>query len=52
MTRIPQKERDKIEQAIYLPMVLTILERDLVLFQKGPFKKSPESAVGSGPLFK
>ena len=40
MTRIPQKERDKIEQAIYLPMVLTILERDLVLFQKGPFKLS------------
>ena len=40
MTRIPQKERDKIEQAIYLPMVLTILERDLALFHKGPFKLS------------
>ncbi|MGN1401457.1 MAG: hypothetical protein ACI4XL_08155 [Bacillus sp. (in: firmicutes)] len=38
MTRIPQKDRDIIEQAIYLPMVLTILHRDLALFQSCGFK--------------
>lgn len=38
MTRIPEKDRDIIEQAIYLPMVLTVLHRDLSLFQQYPFK--------------
>ena len=38
MTRIPEKDRDMIEQAIYLPMVLTVLNRDLLLFAKGLFK--------------
>ncbi|WP_050614263.1 hypothetical protein [Bacillus testis] len=38
MTRIPAEDRDKIEQAIYLPMVLIILQRDLSIFEKGPFK--------------
>lgn len=38
MTRIPEKDRDIIEQAIYLPMVLTVLNRDLSTIQKSPFK--------------
>jgi hypothetical protein len=38
MTRIPESERDIIEKAIYLPMVLTILNRDLSVFQNSPFK--------------
>lgn len=29
MTRIPPEERNMIEQAIYLPMVLTVLNRDI-----------------------
>jgi hypothetical protein len=38
MTRIPEEERDMIEKAIYLPMVLTILNRDLVVINQSPFK--------------
>ncbi|MHC0036765.1 hypothetical protein [Pseudoneobacillus sp. C159] len=38
MTRIPEPERDMIEKAIYLPMVLIVFNRDLTLFQKSPFK--------------
>jgi hypothetical protein len=38
MTRIPEHDRDMIEQAIYLPMVLTVLNRDLLLLEKGDFK--------------
>ncbi|MBM4764190.1 hypothetical protein [Bacillus sp. B15-48] len=38
MTRIPEKDRDFLEQAIYLPMILTILERDLQVVQKSEFK--------------
>lgn len=38
MTRIPEPERDIIEKAIYLPMVLTILNIDFQLIEKGPFK--------------
>ncbi|MBY0095282.1 hypothetical protein [Mesobacillus maritimus] len=38
MTRIPEKDRDILEQAIYLPMVLTILERDLQIIEKSAFK--------------
>ncbi|WP_080847413.1 hypothetical protein [Cytobacillus gottheilii] len=38
MTRIPEADRDIMEQAIYLPMVLTILNRDLQVIQKSPFK--------------
>jgi hypothetical protein len=42
MTRIPEKDRDILEQAMYLPMVLTILERDCLLFDKGGFRlKTP-----------
>jgi hypothetical protein len=38
MTRIPEKDRDILEQAMYLPMLLTILERDRIIFEKGHFK--------------
>ncbi|PLS18797.1 hypothetical protein CVD28_04895 [Bacillus sp. M6-12] len=38
MTRIPEKDRNIIEQAIYLPMVITILNRDRQIFEKSPFK--------------
>ena len=38
MTRIPKKDRDMIELAIYLPMVLTILNRDLTLIETSSFK--------------
>jgi hypothetical protein len=38
MTRIPINERDIIEQAMYLPMLLNILERDRMVFEKGAFK--------------
>ncbi|MFS0644855.1 hypothetical protein [Siminovitchia sp. 179-K 8D1 HS] len=38
MTRIPENERDVIEQAIYLPMVLSVLHRDLHIIEKSPFK--------------
>ena len=42
MTRIPEKDRDIIEQAIYLPMVMTVLHRDLTVIQNSPFKlKNP-----------
>ncbi|WP_210364791.1 hypothetical protein [Bacillus sp. REN3] len=38
MTRIPEHERDIMEQAIYLPMVLTVLNRDLSVVENSPFK--------------
>lgn len=38
MTRIPEEDRNIIEQAIYLPMVLTVLNRDLAVINKSPFK--------------
>jgi hypothetical protein len=38
MTRIPEHDRDIMEQAIYLPMVLTVLNRDLSVVEKSPFK--------------
>lgn len=38
MTRISSDDRDIIEDAIYLPMVLTVLERDRLIFEKAPFK--------------
>ncbi|MBS4191728.1 hypothetical protein KHA94_16180 [Bacillus sp. FJAT-49705] len=41
MTRIPNEDRDIIEKAMYLPMVLTILERDRLIFEKAPFKLKP-----------
>lgn len=38
MTRIPEHERNMIEQAIYLPMVITILNRDRGIIKESPFK--------------
>lgn len=38
MTRIPENDRTIMEQSIYLPMVLTILNRDLSVVQSSPFK--------------
>ena len=38
MTRIPTEERNVMEKAIYLPMVLTVLARDLQVIKTSPFK--------------
>ncbi|AIE59286.1 hypothetical protein [Bacillus methanolicus] len=38
MTRIPEEDRNMMEQAIYLPMVLTVLSRDLTIVENSPFK--------------
>ncbi|WP_455663385.1 hypothetical protein [Pradoshia sp.] len=38
MTRIPTEDRNIMEKAIYLPMVLTILTRDLQAVEAAPFK--------------
>ena len=38
MTRIPENDRDIMEKAIYLPMVLIILNKDLTVVQNSPFK--------------
>lgn len=38
MTRIPEEDRDIIELAMYLPMLLTVLERDRLVIEKAPFK--------------
>ncbi|NMD70892.1 hypothetical protein HHO41_11360 [Bacillus sp. DNRA2] len=46
MTRIPEQERDLMEKAIYLPMVITVLNRDLNVIDKSPFKlKKPYSVL-------
>ncbi|PLS02979.1 hypothetical protein [Neobacillus cucumis] len=38
MTRIPENDRDIMEKAIYLPMVLIVLNRDLAVVENSPFK--------------
>ncbi|MFJ5715009.1 hypothetical protein [Neobacillus sp. NPDC093127] len=38
MTRIPEEDRDIMEKAIYLPMVLIVLNRDLSVVENAPFK--------------
>ncbi|SFA79655.1 MULTISPECIES: hypothetical protein [unclassified Bacillus (in: firmicutes)] len=38
MTRIPEHDRNIMEQAIYLPMVLTVLHKDLMVINNSPFK--------------
>jgi hypothetical protein len=38
MTRIPEEDRNIMEKAIYLPMVLIILNRDLTIVETSPFK--------------
>ncbi len=41
MTRIPTEDRNIMEKAIYLPMVLTILTRDLLAVEAAPFNLNP-----------
>lgn len=38
MTRIPEGDRDIIEQAMYLPMLLTVLEKDRLVIEKAQLK--------------
>jgi len=38
MTRIPEEDRNIMEKAIYLPMVLIIFNRDLTIVKSSPFK--------------
>ncbi|MEK4968788.1 hypothetical protein MKX29_14365 [Cytobacillus sp. FSL R7-0696] len=38
MTRINETDRDVLEQAIYLPKIIIILERDLTIIEKSPFE--------------
>ena len=38
MTRIPDEDRNIMEQAIYLPMLLIILNRDLDIIKRSNFK--------------
>jgi hypothetical protein len=38
MTRIPDDDRNIMEKAIYYPMVLIVLNRDLAVVEKSPFK--------------
>ncbi|MBQ6447274.1 MAG: hypothetical protein IJJ10_07415 [Bacillus sp. (in: Bacteria)] len=38
MSKLSEDERNVFENAIYLPMVLTILDRDLKVAQTAPFK--------------
>lgn len=38
MARIPEKDRDMLEHAIYLPMLLKVLQRDLFIIEQSPFK--------------
>lgn len=52
MTRIPEDERDIIEQMIYLPMVLSVLRRDLHIIEKSPFKlKKPYQELIEKTMF-
>lgn len=38
MTKIPFDTRDLMEKAIYYPMVIKVLEKDLYVVEKSPFK--------------
>ncbi|WP_227395798.1 hypothetical protein [Jeotgalibacillus aurantiacus] len=38
MSKIPPDDRDCLENAFYLPMVLQVLERDRLIIEKSPFK--------------
>ncbi|WKA59669.1 hypothetical protein QWY16_05950 [Planococcus shenhongbingii] len=51
MPLISQEEIAHFEKAIYLPMVLIILERDRMLFEKGSFKlKRPYIELVDGAI--
>ncbi|MFB1081407.1 hypothetical protein [Jeotgalibacillus sp. JSM ZJ347] len=38
MTKIPTEDRDRLENAFYLPMVLKVLERDQIVIEKSGVK--------------
>jgi hypothetical protein len=38
MTRIPEDDRSILEQSLFLPMALTVFQRDLSIIEKAPFK--------------
>ncbi len=38
MTRISEEDRFTFEQSVFLPMVLTVLNRDLSVIDQAPFK--------------
>lgn len=38
MTRIPENDRDIMELALYLPMLLTVLQLDRTVIENSPFK--------------
>jgi hypothetical protein len=38
VTRIPSNIQNMIERAIYLPMAIAILHRDITIIKQGPFK--------------
>ncbi|MCU9612484.1 hypothetical protein OEV98_02760 [Caldibacillus lycopersici] len=38
MTRIPSEDRDLMEKAIYFPMLVKVLEKDLYIINNSPFK--------------
>lgn len=38
MSKIPNDIRDLIEQAIYLPMTAAVLNKDMAVVEKSPFK--------------
>ncbi|MFD1739146.1 hypothetical protein ACFSCX_21785 [Bacillus salitolerans] len=38
MTRIPDEDRNLLEQSLFLPMTLTVFQRDLQIIEKAPFK--------------
>lgn len=38
MTRIPSESMDLLEKAIYYPMLIKVLEKDLSVFKSSPFK--------------
>ena len=49
MPLIPEEAIPYLENMIYLPMVLTILEKDRMIFERGPFKlKRPYVAMVEG----
>lgn len=48
---IPLEALDYFENAIYLPMLIKILETDLLLFEDGPFKfKRPYTLIAESTL--
>jgi hypothetical protein len=38
MTRIPEEDREILEQSLFLPMALTVFQRDLTIIERAPFK--------------